>query len=576
MNDALARWERYNDAGQRSLKSGRLQEAEQALQSAIAEAEQLGPESSQLAATLQSLGQLRMQAKEYAAAQEQFERALRMRERTLGREHASLVPTLTALASIHDTRGELEPAEELLRRALDISEQQLGAAHPEVAATLNTLAKLLFKRRDFTKADRLLIRLLEIKRALGKEHPEVAAVLASLAKLRQVVGKHDQGEQLWRQALAIREKNFAPNDPLLATTLEQLADCCAAQAGKLAEAMTLRERALAIRESAFGAAHPSVAAARAKLESLQGAPGSAPAADVLDLDPPFLRTSQEIPMPSLPSPPSVPMISATPAEELASFGRELRMSPSASLSPIAPPRTTPAAAPSIPATLPTAPPTPRMDFSTLPVAPAAPPSLVLSESVAPEPARPSPPKKRPRDEAPPRAERQRAPRHREHPPSPAPVHRTSAAPRTARSGGSRLAAAFVVIVACSIGAGWMYYQRAQLEPAAHTEVRTAPRVRTADERTLDAIERGTITVQAPSGASATLDGGEAGSPRTDDPAGSDGLQVPDVRVPIAPGGVPAVSAVDSIVRTVERATRPKVDSAQKPRIDPRTPVFRTP
>ena len=576
MNDALARWERYNDAGQRSLNSGRLQEAEQALQSAIAEAEQLGPESSQLAATLQSLGQLRMQAKEYAAAQEQFERALRMRERTLGREHASLVPTLTALASIHETRGELEPAEELLRRALEINEQQLGAAHPEVAATLHNLAKLLFKRRDFTKADRLLIRLLEIKRALGKEHPEVAAVLASLARLRQVVGKHDQGEQLWRQALAIREKNFAPNDPLLATTLEQLADCCAAQTGKLAEAMTLRERALAIREAAFGAGHPSGAAARAKLEALQGNPASAPAADVLELDPPFLRTSQEIPMPSLPSPPSVPMISATPEEELASFGSELRLSPPASMAPIAPPRATPRAAPPILAPLPATPPTPRMDFSALPVAPTAPPSLVLSESVAPEPARAAPPKQKPRDEARPRAERQRAPRHREYPPSPAPAPRMSEAPRAARSGGSRVAAAFVVIVACSIGAGWMYYQREQLEPAPRTEVRRAPRVRTADERTLDAIERGTITVQAPSGAAATVDGGESGSIRADDPAGSDGLQVPDVRVPGTPGGVSAVTGVDSIVRTVEQATRPKVDSAQKTRIDPRTPVFRTP
>lgn len=576
MNDALARWERYNEAGQRSLNSGRLQEAEQALQSAIAEAEQLGPESSQLAATLQSLGQLRMQAKEYAAAQEQFERALRMRERTLGREHASLVPTLTALASIHETRGELEPAEELLRRALEINEQQLGAAHPEVATTLHNLAKLLFKRRDFTKADRLLIRLLEIKRALGKEHPEVAAVLASLAKLRQVVGKHDQGEQLWRQALAIREKHFAPNDPLLATTLEQLADCCAAQAGRLTEAMTLRERALAIRETAFGAGHPSVAAARAKLEALQGNPSSAPAADVLELDPPFLRTSQETPMPSLPSPPSVPMISATPDEELASFGSELRMSPPASMAPIAPPRATPPAAAPVLAPPPAPPPTPRVDFSALPVAPTAPPSLVLSESVAPEPARAAPPKKKPRDEARPRAERQRAPRHREYPPSPAPAPRVSEAPRVARSGGSRVAAAFVVIVACSIGAGWMYYQREQLEPAPRTEVPRTPHVRTADERTLDAIERGTITVQAPSGAAATGDGGEAGSIRTDDPTGGDGLQVPDVRVPGTPGGVSAVTGVDSIVRAVEQTTRPKVDSARKSSIDPPAPIFRTP
>jgi len=80
----------------------------------------------------------------------------------------------------------------------------------------------------------------------------------------------------------------------------------------------------------------------------------------------------------------------------------------------------------------------------------------------------------------------------------------------------------------------------------------------------------------PSGAAATVDGGEAGSIRTDDPPARDGLQVPDVRLPGTPGGVSAVTGVASIVRTVDPATRPRVGSAQKTRIDPRTPVFRTP
>lgn len=572
MNDALACWERYNEAGQRSLRNGRLQEAQQALESAVVEAEQLGPESSQLAATLQSLGQLRMQMKEYAAAQEQFERALHMRERTLGREHASLIPTLTALASIHETRGELEPAEEALRRALAISEQQLGAAHPEAATLLHHLAKLLFKRREFTKADRLLIRLLEIKRALGKEHPDVAAVLASLARLRQVVGKHDQGEQLWRQALAIREKHAAPDDPLLATTLEQLADCCAAQTGKLAEAMTLRERALAIRESAFGAAHPSVAAARAKLAALQGHPASAPAADVLELDPPFLRTSGEIPTPALPSPPSVPAISVAPPEELPSFAIEPRVSPPASLAPIEPPPAVlPPAAASLLARQPAAP-SPRMDFTALPVLPPAPPSLALSESVAPEPPRllSQTQQTKPRDEPRPRRERSRPPREREYPASPAEAPGRRERPRPARGGGSRAAAAFVVLLAGSIGALWMYYEREQLDPPPRPAVTAAPRVRTADERTLDAIERGTVTVQAPSGASATLDGSATGFVRTDEPDA--GLQVPDVRVAVPLAALPAV---DSVVRTVEQASHPGVGSAQTS-IDQHAPVLRTP
>lgn len=574
MNDALARWEQYNEAGQRSLSNGQLPEAAQALQAAIAEAEQLGPESSQLAATLHALGQLRMQAKEYAAAQEYLERALGMRERTLGREHLSLAPTLTALASIHESRGELEPAEERLRRALEINEQQVGAAHPDVATTLNGLAKLLFKRREFTKADRLLIRLLEIKRALGKEHPEVAAVLASLARLRQVVGKPDQGEQLWRQALAIRERNFSPNDPLLATTLEQLADCCAAQTGKLADAMALRERALAIRESALGAGHPSVAAARAKLEALQGSPPSAQAAaDVLELDPPFLRTSQEIPMPALPSPPGLPAISelpivpAMPSAEFPSLAIETRLSPPSSLPPIAP-ATAPVPSFAPPLAMP-APAPARFEFNALPVAPPAPPALTLSESVAPEAPRRTAPSRKARradDRVP--DERPRAAQHRDRP-APNPFAGRTDAPRPATSGGTRTAAAFVILVACSIAAGGMYYEREHPAVPARPAVPSAPRTRTADERTLDAIERGTLTVHAPSGAPATPDARVDGAGAAD--GGADGLQVPGT--PVIPfAATSTVPGVDSVVRTIEQATRVRADSIPRGSIESRPPL----
>ncbi|HWE42111.1 MAG TPA: tetratricopeptide repeat protein, partial [Gemmatimonadaceae bacterium] len=215
-----ARWEEYNEAGRRSVGLGQLAEAEELFRAAVREGEQLGADSPHLATSLNALGQLRLQAKDLAEAERCFTRALAIRQQTYGPDSHAIVPSLNNLSSLHDARGETDKAVELLKRSLEISEKALGGSHPEVTVALNNLAKLYFKRRDFSKADRVLLRLLETKRALGKDHPEVATVLGSLAKLRQAVGKHGPAEQLWRQALAIRERAFAPDDPILATTLE--------------------------------------------------------------------------------------------------------------------------------------------------------------------------------------------------------------------------------------------------------------------------------------------------------------------------------------------------------------------
>lgn len=295
MTESLAaRWEQYNDAGRRAFSQGHLEEAEEAFRAAVREGEKLGAESPQVAASLNAVGQIRFQVRDYAAAEPLLTRGLAIREKLFSGQGHALVPSLNTLAALYDATGDSDRAEALLRRSLAISEHHLGPSNPEVSVTLSNLAKLCFKQRDFAKADRLLLRLLEIKRALGKDHPEVATVLGSLAKLRQIVGKHEQGEQLWRQALAIRERCFAPNDLLLATTLENVADCCAPVPGRVAEAITLRERAMGIREHATSPNHQAIAAARVKLNELRL---RARADTALPPQPPPRRSSQELPSP---------------------------------------------------------------------------------------------------------------------------------------------------------------------------------------------------------------------------------------------------------------------------------------
>ena len=242
-------WEQHVEACRRRVVLGDAAGAEKAFAAALAEAEALGPDSAGLAACLTILAQIRTQQRDHASAELLFRRALEVRERAPEFDHTGVIQILGHLATLHNARADYDEADALLTRALTLADKFLPSSHPAVASLLNNLARLYFKRADHARADRMLVRLLQIKQALGTEHPEVAGVLASIAALRSALGKHDVAEQLWRRVLAIREKSLPHNDPALITTLNSLADACAAQ-GEHEEAQHFRERGLRLQAQA--------------------------------------------------------------------------------------------------------------------------------------------------------------------------------------------------------------------------------------------------------------------------------------------------------------------------------------
>lgn len=594
MSDTVAaRWEEYNEAGRRSFGLGQFAEAEELFRAAVREGEQLGHDSPHLATSLNALGQIRLQAKDLAEAERCFTRALSIREQTYGPDSHAIVASLNNLSALHDAKGETDRAIELLRRSLTISEEALGASHPEVALALSNLAKLYFKRRDFSKADRLLLRLLDAKRALGRDHPEVATVLGSLAKLRQAVGKHGPAEQLWRQALAIRERAFAPNDQILANTIESVADCCAAQEGRLADAITLRERALVIRETAMGAAHPSVIGARARLAELRARPG----APVPAAEPPVQpsRSSQELPSPLL-SHEVPPFPAATPSAptpdlpwiqvDSESTGErpparlELMSMEPPMLRPPAPEREAPAiSGPLVPPPL-APPPMPAH-------APRASSELVFSDSLAPETARPAaPPPPRPpasRPAPPPPAPRTRTP------PSGTATYRAPTRDRVSaptRQRRSKAPALFFVLVVAGVAGGWYALNgktavaAALLEPVLSTQERPRrlpPVIRT---EPIEVLKVDSSRTSGGSDSSRTMHVSPVPSSRSqlerDSAARARALDESPEDAELNAPTISSVVAIDSVTLGIERSTKSKLDSAQKPRIDIRTPIFRKP
>src|SRR5262245_37728064 len=82
--------------------------------------------------------------------------------------------------------------------------------------------------------------------------------LNSLASLYQRLGKYDQDQLNYRQALAISDKALGPNQPEMAVMLNNIGELHLQQ-GNYEQVLKLLQQALKIKEETLSAQHPSLA-----------------------------------------------------------------------------------------------------------------------------------------------------------------------------------------------------------------------------------------------------------------------------------------------------------------------------
>jgi len=200
-------------------------------------------------------------------------------------------------------RGDYAEADRKFEEAYFLA-KQLGATDPRLAASLSDLVKLYgisnarTKIPKFTRrprrvsrqakvAERILGKTEELRKKskdLGRNHLDIAGDLDELAKLHKNMDlsffkilRHPT-ERLYTRALAIRERNLGPSHPEVARSLERLAVFRLNKYGDLWEIagyapfyfLRLINRALAIREKAYGPDHPEVARSLERLARWHG------------------------------------------------------------------------------------------------------------------------------------------------------------------------------------------------------------------------------------------------------------------------------------------------------------------
>ncbi len=150
---------------------------------------------------------------------------------------------------------------------------QWGFEFKEAARLLNEAGNYKFELAQYVESEQLYKRALAIReKSLGEEHPDVATSLNNLAGLYRAQGKYAEAEHMYSHALAIREKSLGKGHPDVATSLNNLAELYITQ-GKYAEAEPLYRRALEIYEKVVGTDHPLAATLFNNLAELYKAQG---------------------------------------------------------------------------------------------------------------------------------------------------------------------------------------------------------------------------------------------------------------------------------------------------------------
>jgi eukaryotic-like serine/threonine-protein kinase len=211
----------------------------------------LGPDHPLVARVVYGLGALRWQQGRLNEAEVQYQRALRIDERSTA-DSAEMARDLMGLAVVLWQRKRYAPAETLMKRSIAVQEQHLGADHLEVAKSLNNLGGLYWSMERYADALPLYERARRtFERVLDPSHPNVSAIYANLGETYWKLGRFDEAEPLFRRALAIKEKRLAPGNPSFAVTLHSLAGLLRDE-GKFPEAEVAYRRALDIRVHALG------------------------------------------------------------------------------------------------------------------------------------------------------------------------------------------------------------------------------------------------------------------------------------------------------------------------------------
>ena len=247
----------------------------QALDHSLASLELQAADNPELRAeVLQAIGVIYHNLGLYEQAEEQLDKALRIRLALFGENHMAVAQSESALArSTGEQLGdELGPALALAESATAKLSRLVGRSHPDFLTALNIQITVLCHRGDYRQAEPLAREALALSRSLGVEDVELVEALNNLATAGLVLEDYPSAADLYAQSVELQRSLYGSESPWLVKPLINLG-VARRQLGQFDTAASLYREALDIQEQSLGADHPNLFATLFNLGRLVQATG---------------------------------------------------------------------------------------------------------------------------------------------------------------------------------------------------------------------------------------------------------------------------------------------------------------
>ncbi len=208
-----------NNQGTVLLRHQRLDEAEQALEAALAVE---GIEPNDEASFRLNLGSVKIMRGDRQQAAALYREAIRLREQHFGPSHSSLISSLVNLGTVELANGELDRAQSSLERALRLTERPGGESALRSKVLIVLAAVLQEQGRAQLAREHLMRAHDQLVAAGGSSHADLAMVLGVMADIDEGEGRLVEAKENFRRAHALLEARVGSQHPNVVALAESL------------------------------------------------------------------------------------------------------------------------------------------------------------------------------------------------------------------------------------------------------------------------------------------------------------------------------------------------------------------
>ena len=183
------------------------------------------PNDPSLAAPLINLGTTQYQTSDYAAAETNYLRAIKIIEQAQGGFATTLIPPLRGLGLTYLAAGQPQAAVEPLRRGVDIIRKVDGLFNENQLELLDPLIRTYVQMNQNADAEREAIYSYRVsENRFGRNSVEVVPALEKLARWYSDIGRNTTARQYFARAFGILQKSLPATDARKIAPLRGIAD----------------------------------------------------------------------------------------------------------------------------------------------------------------------------------------------------------------------------------------------------------------------------------------------------------------------------------------------------------------